>query len=153
MDGGLHLFTPYDHAFGLSESVIVKETTSTNASKERRRIDDIFALVGKDGKQIEALDPPKNVILTDLFPHQKEGLGWLVFMENSQDLPPFWQQKNGHYLNVLTNHQANERPEPLRGGIFADDMGLDAQNRNAVNGMVAAQVRASLLELFLFQYL
>ncbi|KAK8960712.1 hypothetical protein KSP40_PGU007514 [Platanthera guangdongensis] len=124
MDGGLHLFTPDDHEFGLSESVIVKETTSTNASKERRRIDDIFALVGKDGKQIEALDPPKNVVLTDLFPHQKEGLGWLVFMENSQDLPPFWQQKNGHYLNVLTNHQTNERPEPLRGGIFADDMGL-----------------------------
>ncbi|KAL0910698.1 hypothetical protein M5K25_018779 [Dendrobium thyrsiflorum] len=123
-DGGLHLFTPDDHEFGLSESVIVNESTSSNASKERRRVDEIFALVGKEEKGIEHLEPPKDIVLTELFPHQKEGLGWLVCRENSQDLPLFWKEKNGGFLNVLTNHLTNDRPEPLRGGIFADDMGL-----------------------------
>ncbi|XP_020592871.1 putative SWI/SNF-related matrix-associated actin-dependent regulator of chromatin subfamily A member 3-like 1 [Phalaenopsis equestris] len=123
-DGGLHLFTPDDHEFTLSESAIVKESAYSNASKERRRIDEIFALVGKERKGIERLEPPKDVILTELFDHQKEGLGWLVHRENSKDLPLFWKEKNGGFLNVLTNHLTNERPEPLRGGMFADDMGL-----------------------------
>ncbi|PKU75433.1 Putative SWI/SNF-related matrix-associated actin-dependent regulator of chromatin subfamily A member 3-like 1 [Dendrobium catenatum] len=123
-DGSLHLFTPNDHEFGLSESVIVNESTSTNVSKERRRVDEIFALVGKEGKGIELLEPPKVVILTELFPHQKEGLGWLVHRENSQDLPLFWKEKNGAFLKVLRNHLTNDRLEPLKGGIFGDDMGL-----------------------------
>ncbi|CBI32804.3 unnamed protein product, partial [Vitis vinifera] len=45
-------------------------------------------------------------------------------LENSCELPPFWEKQNGSYVNVLTNYQTNKRPEPLRGGIFADDMGL-----------------------------
>ncbi|KAI0498647.1 hypothetical protein KFK09_019537 [Dendrobium nobile] len=123
-DGSHHLFTPNDHEFGLSESVILNESTYTNVSKERRRVNEIFALVVMEGKGIELLEPPKDVILMEFFPHQKEGLGWLVHRENSQDLPLFWKEKNGAFLNVLTNHLTNDRPEPLKGGIFDDDMGL-----------------------------
>ncbi|PKA58989.1 Putative SWI/SNF-related matrix-associated actin-dependent regulator of chromatin subfamily A member 3-like 1 [Apostasia shenzhenica] len=123
-DGGLQLFTLDDQEFALSESVIVKEGASRNKAKERRKIDEIFALVGKDGKGIEPYEPPSDVIISELFPHQKEGLGWLVSRENSRDLPPFWEEEDGVFLNVLTNYQTSERPEPLRGGIFADDMGL-----------------------------
>ena len=44
--------------------------------------------------------------------------------ENSDELPPFWEAKNGSYVNMLTNEKTETQPEPLRGGIFADDTGL-----------------------------
>lgn len=44
--------------------------------------------------------------------------------ENNNDLPPFWEQKNGLFFNVLTNFAVREKPDRVRGGILADDMGL-----------------------------
>ncbi|KAI3472385.1 hypothetical protein Pfo_029146 [Paulownia fortunei] len=61
---------------------------------------------GEEG--LGSLEPPKDMIKPELFFHQKEGLGWLVSRENSCELPPFWVEKNGVYVN---EH-------------FADDMGL-----------------------------
>ncbi|KAF8398205.1 hypothetical protein HHK36_017131 [Tetracentron sinense] len=121
--GGLQLISESDPSFALSESVIVKEGKS---KKELRNLDEIFKLVGDENKRggREILEPPKDVIKSELFLHQKEGLGWLVDRENSCELPPFWEEKEGVYVNVLTNYQTDKRPEPLRGGIFADDMGL-----------------------------
>ncbi|KAJ6300665.1 hypothetical protein OIU76_021461 [Salix suchowensis] len=75
-------------------------------------------------EKLGTLEPPKNVIKSELLDHQKEGLWWLVNKEQSDELPPFWVVKDGLYLNVLTRHQTNRRPEPLHGGIFADDHGL-----------------------------
>lgn len=69
------------------------------------------------------LEPPEEVIKSELFLHQKEGLWWLAHRENSSELPPFWEEKNGCYMNLLTNCETKTRPEPLRGGTFADDMG------------------------------
>ncbi|XP_058107417.1 putative SWI/SNF-related matrix-associated actin-dependent regulator of chromatin subfamily A member 3-like 1 isoform X2 [Magnolia sinica] len=121
----LFLITDSDPTFGLSEAVIVKER---NPKKGLRSIDEIFALVGPDGKgkgsARKVVVPPKDVITSELFLHQKEGLAWLADRENSCELPPFWEEKDGVYMNVLTNYQTHERPDPLRGGIFADDMGL-----------------------------
>ncbi|XP_043692129.1 putative SWI/SNF-related matrix-associated actin-dependent regulator of chromatin subfamily A member 3-like 1 [Telopea speciosissima] len=121
--GGLYLISDFDHSFGLSESVIVKEK---KANKEITNVDEIFKLVAEeDTKGVrEVLEPSKEIIKSELFLHQKEGLGWLVHRENSLDLPPFWKEKDGQYVNVLTNYETDKRPEPLRGGIFADDMGL-----------------------------
>ncbi|KAL7134254.1 hypothetical protein ABFS83_11G014300 [Erythranthe nasuta] len=122
--GGLQLIADNNASFTLSEAMAVKETKSTLGEKS---VDEIFKLldmkVGKQGVS-EALDPPKDMIKSKLFSHQKEGLGWLVSRENSCDLPPFWEEKNGVYVNELTNFQTDTRPDPLQGGIFADDMGL-----------------------------
>ncbi|KAG5847356.1 hypothetical protein ANANG_G00125170 [Anguilla anguilla] len=63
-------------------------------------------------------------VCTPLLPHQKQALAWMVTRENNSDLPPFWVEKNGLYLNVLTNFAVPERPDSVRGGILADDMGL-----------------------------
>ncbi|URE38178.1 hypothetical protein MUK42_06738 [Musa troglodytarum] len=126
-EGGLQLIEYDDHEFGLSEAAIVQEENSkkSKSGKHGKSVDKIFALVGKgDEGKIAPLKPPKEVIVSELFEHQKEGLGWLVGRENSCELPPFWEMRDGSYLNVLTNHQTLERPEPLKGGIFADDMGL-----------------------------
>ncbi|GAB4851777.1 hypothetical protein Ancab_031177 [Ancistrocladus abbreviatus] len=121
--GGLQLILDNNPSFALSESAILKEKRN---SKDVRSLDEIFKLVDENVKKaaIERLEPPKDVITSELFAHQKEGLGWLVHRENSDELPPFWEKKDKMYVNVLTNYQSDMRPEPLRGGILADDMGL-----------------------------
>ncbi|KAL8460049.1 hypothetical protein ACS0TY_031821 [Phlomoides rotata] len=122
--GGMQLISENSSAFTLSEAAAVKEKKSVRKEKS---VDEIFKLldlkVGKEGV-LEALEPPKDLIKSKLFLYQKEGLGWLVSRENSSELPPFWEEKNGDYVNALTIYQTGTRPEPLRGGIFADDMGL-----------------------------
>ncbi|XP_031418878.1 helicase-like transcription factor [Clupea harengus] len=67
---------------------------------------------------------PAEAVHTPLLPHQKQALHWMTSRENSNDLPPFWEQKSGLYVNVLTNFAVRERPDRVRGGILADDMGL-----------------------------
>uniref|UniRef100_A0A8B9PZ08 Helicase like transcription factor n=1 Tax=Apteryx owenii TaxID=8824 RepID=A0A8B9PZ08_APTOW len=61
---------------------------------------------------------------TLLLPHQKQALAWMVSRENSNDLPPFWEERNNFYYNILTNFAVKERPKNVLGGILADDMGL-----------------------------
>ncbi|KAF5750304.1 DNA/RNA helicase protein [Tripterygium wilfordii] len=121
--GRLELFTQSDMAMGLSEAVVVKEQMSGN---ELKNLDDVFKLVDENlsKKAMVVLEPPKEVIKSELLLHQKEGLGWMVHRENSNELPPFWEEKDGQYVNELTNYRTVNRPEPLCGGILADDMGL-----------------------------
>eukprot|EP00258_Populus_trichocarpa_P027729 XP_024443748.1 putative SWI/SNF-related matrix-associated actin-dependent regulator of chromatin subfamily A member 3-like 1 [Populus trichocarpa] len=80
-------------------------------------------------EKLGTLEPPKKVIKAKLLDHQKEGLWWLVNKEKSDELPPFWVVKDGLYLNVLTRHQTNRRPEPLRAGVFADENRRGRQDR------------------------
>ncbi|MCD7459825.1 hypothetical protein HAX54_042048 [Datura stramonium] len=123
-NGGLYLIGESNPSFTLSEAEIVKEKRST---PEGRDIDEIFKLLDdkvSKKEELKALEPPKNIIKSKLLLHQKEGLWWLVQREKSEELPPFWEEKEGNYVNVLTNYSTDKRPEPIRGGIFADDMGL-----------------------------
>ncbi|XP_062438566.1 helicase-like transcription factor isoform X4 [Rhea pennata] len=53
-----------------------------------------------------------------------EALAWMISRENSNDLPPFWEERNNFYYNILTNFAVKERPKNVLGGILADDMGL-----------------------------
>lgn len=121
--GGLQLISNEEAGFGLSEAVVVKE----RRSEDERSLDDIFKLVDENVRRkgaMEAVEPPTEVIKSELFVHQKEALGWMVNRENGCELPPFWEERDGGYVNVLTNYQTDTRPQPIRGGIFADDMGL-----------------------------
>ncbi|CAK9143667.1 unnamed protein product [Ilex paraguariensis] len=122
--GGLHLISDNDASFALSDAMIAKEK---KGSKDGKSLDEIFKLLNENVSKkgvLEPLEPPKDVITSELFLHQKEGLGWLVHRENSCELPPFWEEKDGSFVNVLTNYQTDKRPESIHGGIFADDMGL-----------------------------
>ncbi|RZC77727.1 hypothetical protein C5167_002126 [Papaver somniferum] len=125
MESGLQLISGSNPAFTQSESAIVKEL---QPKKKFKKIDEVFNFVSdsekEKGVRWEALEPPKEIIKTELLDHQKLGLGWLVHRENSDELPPFWIEKEGDYGNLLTDFHTRERPAPLRGGIFADDMGL-----------------------------
>ncbi|KAK3218076.1 hypothetical protein Dsin_012046 [Dipteronia sinensis] len=119
--GELQLISGDDVSFGLSEAMVVKEKKVGKAGKS---LDEIFKSLDDKKTKIVAMEPPKEVIKSELFLHQKEGLGWLFQRENSEDLPPFWEEKNTKFFNLLTNYTSDIRPEPLRGGFFADDMGL-----------------------------
>ncbi|KAL6841779.1 hypothetical protein ACP4OV_028291 [Aristida adscensionis] len=121
-EAGISLVDADHPEFSLSQSAAVMERTK----KADRDVDKLFSLVGKGGKsRTEPMEAPGDVVLSELFEHQKEALGWLVHREESSDLPPFWKEaEDGGFENVLTYQKTNERPPPLRGGIFADDMGL-----------------------------
>jgi SWI/SNF-related matrix-associated actin-dependent regulator of chromatin subfamily A3 len=124
-DGGLDLIHADHPEFGLSEAAAV--VTERTKRKPDRNVDKLFSLVGKkEGKsQIEPMEAPGDVVASELFDHQKEALGWLVHREESDDLPPFWEESNeGGFENVLTGQNVKERPAPLKGRIFTDDMGL-----------------------------
>ena len=117
------LIHPDHPEFFLSQSAAVMERTK----KADRDVDKLFSLVGGKERKVQILpmEAPGDVVLSELFDHQKEALGWLVHREESEDLPPFWQEtEDGRFENVLTNQMTVERPPPLKGGIFADDMGL-----------------------------
>jgi SWI/SNF-related matrix-associated actin-dependent regulator of chromatin subfamily A3 len=134
----VHFISHSDPSFTLSHSVAVQETradlasavttTTGNNRSKIKTLDQIFKLVREnlDAKNLisEPLSPPSNIVKSELLQHQKEALGWLFHRENSDDLPPFWEEKEGSFVNVLTNYQTSTRPESLRGGIFADGMGL-----------------------------
>lgn len=122
--GGLVLISQSDVSFTLSEAAVVK---GNKAGGELDDVDKVFKLVEENVSKKAAMgpvEPPNDIITSQLLLHQKEGLGWLLHRENSDELPPFWEDKGGEFVNVLTNYQTDKRPEPLRGGIFADDMGL-----------------------------
>ncbi|KAK7378026.1 hypothetical protein VNO80_03462 [Phaseolus coccineus] len=119
------LITASEAAFTLSDSAAVK---ATKAQKKFMTVDAIFDLVNSNltnkNRAIDILEPPRSIIRTELLPHQKEGLAWLVRKEKADDLPPFWEENDGMFVNILTDYQTNIRPDPLRGGVVADGMGL-----------------------------
>ncbi|KAG8445328.1 hypothetical protein GDO86_010206 [Hymenochirus boettgeri] len=88
----------------------------------KTEFDKLFEDLKEDDKTCE-LEPSKTVG-TRLLSHQKQALSWMVSRENSEELPPFWEERNNMYFNTLTNFAEKQRPENVRGGILADDMGL-----------------------------
>ncbi|KAF5821147.1 putative chromatin remodeling SNF2 family [Helianthus annuus] len=104
-----------------SKAVVVEE------KKKKSNLDEIFKLVGKHLSQNAVsgvIDPPSDIILPDLFLHQKQALYWLYHRENSDELLAFWEHNDHGYMNVLTDYHTDRRPNPLRGGIFARHTGL-----------------------------
>ncbi|XP_053565972.1 helicase-like transcription factor isoform X2 [Bombina bombina] len=88
----------------------------------KTEFDKLFEDMKEDDKTREM--EPSEAMGTELLPHQKQALAWMVSRENNKDLPPFWEERNNFFYNTLTNFAEKERPENIRGGILADDMGL-----------------------------
>ncbi|KAL9237912.1 hypothetical protein vseg_012405 [Gypsophila vaccaria] len=123
----IHVFSSLE-SFDEVKTAVVRGGLDLFNSDERLNKKDVESVddnVGrKEGVVGPTLAPPKDVIVSELFEHQKEGLRWLLERELSEELPPFWEEKDGLFVNVVTNYQTRVRPEPLNGGIFADDMGM-----------------------------
>ncbi|KAM4693493.1 helicase-like transcription factor [Discoglossus pictus] len=88
----------------------------------KTEFDKLFEDLKEDDKTREV--EPSQAVGTQLLPHQKQALAWMISRENSKELPPFWEQRNNFYYNTLTNFAEKDKPESVQGGILADDMGL-----------------------------
>ncbi|XP_006895634.1 PREDICTED: helicase-like transcription factor [Elephantulus edwardii] len=107
---------------GPSYSVPVHPAVQMTPEQLKTEFDKLFEDLKEDDKTQEM--EPAEAVETPLLPHQKQALAWMVSRENSEELPPFWEQRNDLYYNTLTNFSEKERPENVHGGILADDMGL-----------------------------
>ncbi|KAL8407948.1 hypothetical protein RB594_006669 [Gaeumannomyces avenae] len=79
---------------------------------------------------------PGPLIMTELLPHQKQGLFFMTARENPDGsaaqrahIRTLWQKRQVHgghveYLNLVTQHTEPSRPKETLGGILADMMGL-----------------------------
>ncbi|XP_072897666.1 helicase-like transcription factor isoform X1 [Hemitrygon akajei] len=107
---------------GPSYKAPVHTAVQMTAEQLKNEFDKIFEDLKEHDKTRE-MEPAK-AVRTPLLPHQKQALAWMILRENNTDLPPFWEQRNNMYYNLLTNFAEKERPENVHGGILADDMGL-----------------------------
>ncbi|XP_059849322.1 helicase-like transcription factor isoform X1 [Hypanus sabinus] len=107
---------------GPSYKAPVHTAVQMTAEQLKNEFDKIFEDLKEHDKTRE-MEPAK-AVRTPLLPHQKQALAWMILRENNTDLPPFWEQRNNMYYNLLTNFAEKERPENIHGGILADDMGL-----------------------------
>ncbi|KAI3878892.1 hypothetical protein MKX03_003013 [Papaver bracteatum] len=127
----MQLISGCNPVFFQSDSVFVKEL-ARNINFIQADIDHVFDCVPiyeikKEGIRWEPLKQPEEIIKTELLEHQKLGLGWLVHRESSNELPPFWFDttcgSEKIYYSLLMDFCTKNRPQPLRGGVFADAMG------------------------------
>ncbi|NXK07579.1 HLTF factor, partial [Herpetotheres cachinnans] len=107
---------------GPSYSAPVHAAVQLTTEQLRSDFDKLFEDLKEDDKTCEM--EGAEAVGTLLLPHQKQALAWMVSRENSNDLPPFWEERSNFYYNILTNFAEKQRPENVLGGILADDMGL-----------------------------
>ncbi|KFP12254.1 Helicase-like transcription factor, partial [Egretta garzetta] len=107
---------------GPSYSAPVHAAVQLTTEQLKSEFDKLFEDLKEDDKTCEM--EGTEAVGTLLLPHQKQALAWMVSRENSNDLPPFWEERSNFYYNILTNFAEKKRPENVHGGILADDMGL-----------------------------
>ncbi|XP_074767802.1 helicase-like transcription factor isoform X3 [Athene noctua] len=107
---------------GPSYSAPVHAAVQLTTEQLKSEFDKLFEDLKEDDKTCEM--EGAETVGTLLLSHQKQALAWMVSRENSNDLPPFWEERSDFYYNILTNFAEKKRPENVRGGILADDMGL-----------------------------
>ncbi|NXI61513.1 HLTF factor, partial [Anseranas semipalmata] len=107
---------------GPSYSAPVHAAVQLTTEQLKSEFDKLFEDLKEDDKTCEM--EGAEAVGTLLLPHQKQALAWMVSRENSNDLPPFWEERNNFYYNILTNFAEKNRPKNVLGGILADDMGL-----------------------------
>lgn len=128
VSSGLIVITPNDPQF---EELAAMQNVKNVHEDAGKSVDEIFDSLILNQSKVGAAMDPSPLITTQLYPHQREALAWLVGRENSSELPPFWEDQTERggggrlvYVNSLTNFMTDQKPEPFRGGILADEMGL-----------------------------
>jgi hypothetical protein len=101
----------------------------------RQEVDDVFDTVVSSSEAVPTRNPSP-LIKTELYPHQKQALYFMVDHEQDrsaeefdQRRDPMWTTKtrdNGRisYVHIITGEERAQKPVPSLGGILADEMGL-----------------------------
>ncbi|XP_067653851.1 helicase-like transcription factor isoform X2 [Haliotis asinina] len=103
-------------------SHVVTHRQFLSPAEVKNELDKLFESLQEDDKT--TMMSPAQAIKSELYPHQKQGLNWLISRENANNLPPFWEKRKNGYFNSLTMSTSSNQPKSIRGGILADDMGL-----------------------------
>nr|XP_020637516.1 helicase-like transcription factor isoform X1 [Pogona vitticeps] len=108
--------------FGRMYSAPAHAAVQMTTEQLKTEFDKLFEDLKEDDKtrEVEAAE----AVLTQLLPHQKQALAWMISRENNKELPPFWEEREDYFYNTVTNFAEKKRPENVLGGILADDMGL-----------------------------
>lgn len=111
-----------------------KKSSDTPVHKDdllrRKQLDEMFEQVSaKKLEELQLIEMPfENV---DLYPHQKQGISWLVHNEASTDMPSWFTKEEKHgktrYRCSVTRLRTKKKPNAIRGSILADDMGLGSK--------------------------
>ncbi|KAK0069593.1 helicase-like transcription factor [Biomphalaria pfeifferi] len=109
---------PFDYDY---DHVKSSRTYVTPAEMDNE-LDQMFKTLDEGDKVTEA--EASLAVKTQLYPHQKQALNWMICKENKDSLPPFWVQRGHLYMNTLSRKKTAEKPKSIYGGILADDMGL-----------------------------
>ncbi|RMZ71960.1 helicase-like transcription factor [Pyrenophora seminiperda CCB06] len=103
-----------------------------SADEIRAEMDDVFDKVMTTSKEV-AMREPSPLITTELYPHQKQALHFMIEHEQAtageDGEDPLWKphfRNNGHkyYIHRITGEEVAGQPKRTLGGILADEMGL-----------------------------
>lgn len=101
----------------------------------RADVEDVFDTVVNSAKGIPTREPSQH-IKTELYPHQKQALYFMVDKEQDDSSAvhddrrdSLWKPQYRHngrksYIHVITGEETAEKPRSNFGGILADEMGL-----------------------------
>jgi hypothetical protein len=101
----------------------------------RADIADVFDTIVSSSEEVPTREP-SSLIKTELYPHQKQALYFMVDHEQEHSVEDYDKRKdslwkprfrdNGRksYVHVITGEETENKPRPSLGGILADEMGL-----------------------------
>ncbi|XP_048732232.2 helicase-like transcription factor isoform X3 [Ostrea edulis] len=107
---------------GFTYGVVSNRRTFLTPAEVKNELDKLFESLSEGDKT--TLSEPAEAISSSMYKHQKQALHWMIQRENGNQLPPFWENRNGLYFNSVTIFTTKTKPKSVFGGILADDMGL-----------------------------
>ena len=118
-----------------------KKTEDNGDIVVRQLLDDMFEQVSAE--KLRDLPPVETSQLENLqlYPHQKQGIAWLVHQEVSQELPGWYTVVKGahgepRYKCQVTRIHSKNKPRPIQGSILSDAMGLGKVRRELIERVV-----------------
>ena len=126
--------TSHSSTHGSSTTGAAISYVSRTTEEVRNEVIGMFDCLEQSDRLPEIEADPR--VMTELLPHQKQGLYFLMnkeqareFSEQEENNNSLWRMKfnaNGHhnYYNVITGHEERTKPPEILGGILADMMGL-----------------------------
>ncbi|KAF2846659.1 SNF2 family helicase/ATPase-like protein [Plenodomus tracheiphilus IPT5] len=120
----------FGHGHGASSNYVLRSVDEIRAD-----VEDVFDTVVTSSEVVPTREPSHH-INTELYPHQKQALYFMVDKEQDHSgaehddrKDSLWKphyRDNGRksYLHVITGEEMTEKPKSNFGGILADEMGL-----------------------------
>jgi hypothetical protein len=125
-DDAYHFFHDEEEEDDQEDVETVKvEISEPDWEQQTKLLEQMFEDNQNKSSILPAFAMPSQLAHLHLFPHQIEGIRWLVHQERN-NLPASWftRTADNQWRDKITGSVISQRPKPIRGSILADDMGL-----------------------------